>query len=241
MWDSSVLIPVINKPKAYTELVFYPIYSPSDYNISLEFYDSEGVLVHAARNFLNSVMVEKFFKLNINRIIEIIIPKESQSDISGVKIINDWSDKNKIPTRLKYGLNVGLFDSQLDLPTNICFAPQIANTRLLNKPGTFKWAPFLNKQNSIIYLSNNSPGKIYERKANILVNIFRERDAEKISREILVPANGHRVLNLNNDYEIKNFLGDEIGWVTFQADNPYVNGWYFDFNSSGLVAGDHLF
>ena len=41
--------------------------------------------------------------------------------------------------------------------------------------------------------------------------------------------------------EIKSFLKNKPGWVTTKADVPFTTGFYFDFSSSGSVAGDHLF
>ena len=49
-----------------------------------------------------------------------------------------------------------------------------------------------------------------------------------------------KALSELNDFELNKFLRSE-GWVTIKADNPYVNGYYFNMNSSGSVAGDHLF
>ena len=48
-------------------------------------------------------------------------------------------------------------------------------------------------------------------------------------------------LELDNNEELKSFLKDKPGWITAKADVPFITGFYFEFFSSGAVAGDHLF
>ena len=52
--------------------------------------------------------------------------------IKGVQIYKVWEEKSKIPTRLKYGLNIER-GKRHDLPTNICFNSGIANINVLKK------------------------------------------------------------------------------------------------------------
>ena len=44
----------------------------------------------------------------------------------------------------------------------------------------------------------------------------------------------------SNDADIKQFIKTE-GWVIIKANNPYIQGFYFNFNNSGSVSGDHFF
>ena len=46
--------------------------------------------------------------------------------------------------------------------------------------------------------------------------------------------------DLFNSDDFKEFLSNE-GWVTIKADNPYIEGYYFNMNKSGSVSGDHFF
>ena len=43
------------------------------------------------------------------------------------------------------------------------------------------------------------------------------------------------------EWKNKNFLKNKSGWITAQSDNPFVNGWYFEFSKNGSVGADHLF
>ena len=36
-------------------------------------------------------------------------------------------------------------------------------------------------------------------------------------------------------------MNNKTGWVTIQSDNPFVDGWYFNFGKNGVVGADHLF
>jgi hypothetical protein len=83
--------------------------------------------------------------------------------------------------------------------------------------------------------------KNYSRSAQIILNFYRETDSESIERKIeIAPFNEFR-FELDEDSEIKSFLQNTNGWVTMKADNPYIHGYYFNFHSSGAVAGDHFF
>jgi hypothetical protein len=41
--------------------------------------------------------------------------------------------------------------------------------------------------------------------------------------------------------ELKEFSFKNAIWVTVRADNPFVKAWYFEFNKSGIMGGDHSF
>ena len=161
--------------------------------------------------------------------------------IGTVNIICNWKDKQKIPTRIKFGLNVGLANNKNTLPSNICFAPQLGNPNILKKQGTFRWAPFINIGNSVVSFTNSSFEKNYSRDANVKLSFHREQDEKTIERTLTVKPNGEAHVNMDSDSELREFFGSETGWVAAQADNPFLNGFYFDFNTSGAVAADHIF
>ena len=105
-----------------------------------------------------------------------------------------------------------------------------------------KASPILNKNNSVLVITNSGPLKTYEKNANCKFTFYREIDDSNIQRDIFIPANGSVKIELDMDSELKSFLNNKSGWFTFSADNPYVHGWYFELNStSGSVAGDHFF
>ena len=115
----------------------------------------------------------------------------------------------------------------------------LGNPLLENKPGSFHWAPLFNNRNTVFTLGNFSTLRKYNSDANLELNFYRIEDSTSFSKKIQLKANSEKRISFN-DFELNTFLRSE-GWVTIKADNPYVNGYYFNMNSSGSVAGDHLF
>ena len=156
--------------------------------------------------------------------------------VSSAHIITKFLS-SKIPSRIKFGLNVGIEKSKSKLPCNICFNAKVGNPSIDSKPGSFHWTPVF-VQNSVITISNFSPKKNYEKNATIELNFYRKEDSATISKKIQLKPFSEFRLTLDND--LKNFLKED-GWVTIKSDNPYIQGFYFVFHSSGSVAGDHFF
>jgi len=239
--DSYIFVPLFLENDLYTHVVYYPIYSPSAYLMSIYFYDEPGNCLKKVEEWKSFSETDNlFFTLDINQIVKENFQSEEITRVKGMLIANSWNNKG-IPTRIKYGLNVGINNRPFNLPTNICFAPEISNPKILNKPGTFKWAPMLNNSGSEIVITNCGPNKTYTKPANITIEFYRERDNEIISECIsLLPHAQYHIHSKFND--LKEFFGDDTGWITISSDNPFVNAWYFDFNyETGVVAGDHSF
>ena len=80
--------------------------------------------------------------------------------------------------------------------------------------------------------------KNYDKEANLVVTFYR-KDEKTIEKKLLIPPNGQ--FRLEVDDEIKSFSCGDTVWVTLKADNPFVKAWYFEFNESGIMGGDHSF
>ncbi|MDB5242439.1 MAG: hypothetical protein JWP57_3064, partial [Spirosoma sp.] len=238
--DSATSIPLYVTDDFFTRLVIYPIFSPSDFTLSFRFFDTDGLL-------LGEAMDAYAFRSADSQYIQIdlgSLAKKSGVSTEAAKtaqLIAHWTDSTRIPTRLKFGLNVGQHGRASALPSNVCFAPQVGNPTVLNKPGTFKWAPFVNIGNSEVVLTNSAPMRHYDRPANVALSFYREADETVLERSGIVPANGQYTIRLTNDEELRAFFGEASGWLTARSDNPFLNGYYFDFHQSGTVAADHLF
>lgn len=232
--DSSVYVPLFLENNLYTDLVIYPNFSPSDFYIKIDLYDEKGNKIHTLDDFLLVKSEEsKLVKINFKKLINELNVNNS---ISSAHVITKFLNSN-IPSRIKFGLNVGIENSKSKLPCNICFNTKIGNPNLDSKPGSFHWAPIFVK-NSVITIANSSPKKNYEKDAIVELEFFRKEDCESISREIkLKPFSEFRLIL---DDELKSFLNDD-GWITMKSNNPYIQGYYFIFHSSGSVAGDHFF
>jgi hypothetical protein len=240
--DSYIFVPLFLEGDLYTHVVYYPIYSPSEYEMDLYFFDRNGNRLKKLEKWKSFSKTDNlFFTLDINKIAAGMFSREELTKVSGLLIANSWNNKG-IPTRIKYGLNVGLHNRPFNLPTNICFAPEISNPKILNKPGTFKWAPILNAHDSEIVITNCGPNREYNKPANIKIEYYRELDNETITEDVwLLPYSQLRIRS-NRLSDLKDFFGSGTGWITISSDNPFVNAWYFDFNyETGVVAGDHSF
>ncbi|RMW39866.1 MAG: hypothetical protein EA442_04155 [Candidatus Nitrosopelagicus sp.] len=234
-YDSSVYVPLFLSNDFFTELIIYPNFSPSDFYLDIVLYDAAGKELHKLKDFiLIKNKDSKLLKINFNKIINEL--NFDKNTISSANIITKFVG-SKIPSRIKFGLNVGIKNSKSKLPCNICFNTKVGNPNIDSKPGSFHWSPIF-VQNSLIALSNSSPKKNYSKDANIELTFFRKEDSKTLSRNlVLTPFSEFR---LKLDDELKNFLKEE-GWVTIKSDNPYIQGYYFIFYPSGSVAGDHFF
>ena len=65
-------------------------------------------------------------------------------------------------------------------------------------------------------------------------------DKTSITKKLFLGANSEERIFINEHEDLKEFLSNE-GWVTIKADNPYIEGYYFNMNKSGSVSGDHFF
>ncbi len=232
--DSSVAIPLYITDGLFTRLVLYPTFSPSDFTLSFRFFDAEGQLLGSLPDYITVVSDQHLGTLVTQAGLTASAP-------ATVTIDANWADKSRIPTRLKFGLNVGYTDRLAQLPTNVCFAPALGNPKVLTKPGTFRWAPFVSVGRSEIAFTNAAPLKTHDRLATVKLSFHREQDDQTLYRSIDIPANGIRILDRTADEELNAFFGDGSGWVGAAADNPFVNGFYFDFHENGSVAADHVF
>ena len=238
--DASIFVPLFLENDYYTEVIFYPIYSPSVFTLALSFFDLNGKCIKQIPSF-KQIDTRKtvFERISVKAIVQDhgLDPRWAK----GLNIEQNAFPGHLYPTRIKMGLNVGTKGRPIKLPCNICFNAQVGNPATVQKPRSFRWAPFLNVGTSIIVLTNSAPLKNYEQKADVQLQFFRERDGKMIERKVEIPPFGQTRIELDKEPELKLFLAEKTGWMTALSDNPYVNGWYFDFHKSGAVAGDHCF
>ncbi len=238
-YDSSVSFPLFKNKNSYTELVVYPNFQKCNIKFYLEIFDNEGFKINKKISVLSLLdKVNRPIYLNIKEILKKNNIKINFNKNYLVKLIIDG--KGKVPTRLKFGLNLG-FKNKYDVPSNICFNAHVPNLKVLSKPGTFKWAPLLNKYQSNFTVSNTSNLKSQNKKANIVLNFWNEINNKYIKKKLIINNNGSYWFDLNKHKKIKKFLKNKTGWVTIQSDNPFVNGWYIEKSDIGFIGADHFF
>jgi len=235
-FDSSIYVPIFNKNNQFTNLIIYPNMSPSNITLKIDLHDKNGKKIVENSNFLKIDSNEKkLTKINLN---EMIPSTNYLNDDLAAHVIANF-ENNKIPSRIKFGLNVGNSESNFKLPCNICFNMRMGNPLIENKPGSFHWAPIFLERNTVLALGNFSTLKNYEKTANLELNFYRIEDSSNFSEKISISPNSEKRFSTDN-FDLKNFLKTE-GWVTIKADSPYIHGYYFNLNSSGSISGDHLF
>lgn len=237
-YDSAIFIPLLLNDKYYTHLKLYPIYSPSNHSIDLVFYSEKGVKLLEINDFkIISKDFNHYETLDFDEILSNNF--EIKHQIKGVQIIKKWETKNKIPNRLKYGLNIGIRNKQMDIPTNICFASQISNPSILLKKGTFKWFPLIGNSGSFAVIQNAGFVKNYNIKATCEITYYSSVKENIFSETIELAPNS--IFEINYSDKLKKQFDNKTIWITINANSPFVNAWYFTTNKSGVMGGDHSF
>lgn len=237
LYDSAIYVPLLIEDDWYTQVKLYPIYSPSNHSMTVRFHNMDGEQIAEVENYkyVNDDHND-FISIDFSELAESL--GLSKSDVKGAYLIKHWNDKNRIPSRLKYGLNIGRRNKEFDLPTNICFGSEVSNIRLLKKKGAFKWMPLLNHGDSLAIIENSSFVKNYNTPANLELN-FYSKSGKALTRKAQLQA--HSQMRITVDGELKELFEDKSGWLTVKSDNPFVKAWYFEFNESGIMGGDHSF
>lgn len=236
-YDSSIYVPIFREKNQYTDLIIYPNLSPSEFSLQIQIFKNNGTKIFENRDlFKIKSNDKKLSRINLNGLVENLeIPKDETLAAYFTTIFKD----NKIPARIKFGLDVGINNSKSNLPCNICFSMQLGNPLIENKPGSFHWAPIFANRNHTFTIGNFSTLKEYQKSANLELSFYRIEDTSNVVHKLNLEPNSEKRISLN-DFNLGNFIKTE-GWVTIKADNPYVNGYYFNLNSSGSVSGDHFF
>lgn len=236
---ASLMIPILTEDSHFTNIYFYPIYSPSIIAIDVEIYNSAGNLLGLKQNVLQiSTQSPGFFRIPIKSLCQElgIAPQK----YLGARVISRNVNNSRLPARIKLGLDIGINTQKV--PCNICTNLQPFNPPLETKLHSFKWAPVLADQPvSTFWIMNSSPSINYKKEAKISLNFYREDDTQSINRQLSLPPHGFYVINPEHDSELKDFFHGKIGWVTVETTNAYTTTYYFSENPSGVVGGDHGF
>lgn len=238
-YPASLMVPVDCIDERYTNITFYPIYSPSDVEIAVEIYDSSGKLLGDLKSVLTVTSPGRQLKhLPLHMLLaEMNIP--SQQPLAA-RIIATPYGESRMPARIKLGLDLGQKNNPL--PCNICTNLQPYNPKAEGKERSFKWAPLLvDKPGARLWLMNSSPRKTGIAEAKVEMSFYREKDEEKIVRNIVLPPQGFLYLDADKDQELKNFFEGSPGWCSIITNNSYLTTYYFSENPDGAVGGDHGF
>lgn len=236
--DSSLYIPLFTQNDNFTELILYPNLSPSVLDIQIDLHDETGKVLQSIPNYIQiDSSKSKLMKINFNQLLSEF---NLDSKTFSAHVITN-SKNRKIPTRMKFGLNIGTKNQKSQMPCNICFNSKLGNPLIENKPGSFHWCPIFHNKKSIITIGNFSPKKNYSKSAQITLSFYRKKDSEFLQKTIELPPNAEYRFEIGKNNDVESFLENDHGWITVKTTNPFVQGYYFNFHPSGSVAGDHWF
>ena len=228
----TLMLPLREDSSYFSNIYFYPIYSPSSFWIDAEIYNSNGKKLKKIEKVKKIAPSASFQKLNFKEHLN-----EVEEPSLSVRLIAYPIDGEKIPSRIKVGYDMGIKNG--DFSCNICTNFSPANPALENKKSAFRWAPMMpEKWEGTIWSFNDSPKIEYLKSASITCTFYRTRDEETLSFNYKIPPRGHLVITHNS--QTKAFFEDSIGWCTITSDNPYISTYYFSRHSQ-MIGGDHGF
>ncbi|MBP1993976.1 hypothetical protein [Paenibacillus eucommiae] len=236
---ASLMIPLSILDERFTNVHLYPIYSPSEFELDVEIYSSNGTLLAAelqTRHLLSPGGRMEIIELkSICSRLGIV-----QEQAKGAKLIARPVQGSRLPARIKIGLDYGI--NAAALPCNICKNMEVWNPRLEQKKRSFHWAPVLADQaDSVVWLVNSAPIIQYDKEAEVQLTFYREADTNTLIRHMYIAPNGTEYIRLSEDEELQIFFRGHIGWYTAISANPYLATYYLSESSSGVVGGDHDF
>ena len=234
-FDSVTSFPV---PRDFdkTELVVYPIYRSNPARLVFEFFNSNGEFLFRDDEY--RLLADAAQRPQYIDCSELARRREVTDEDLLCKVIVDGG--GCCPTRLKFGLNFSR-PSRIDLPSNICFGAKVANEKILGKPGTFKWCTLFDAEHERIYLTNTGFPRADGRRAKVSASVRRQSDDASLDWDLEVAWNGTLEVVAERRDDIAGFLNGEVGWIAFQANGPFVDGYYVTDHGGGLIGADHLY
>ena len=232
-YPASLMLPGHLAGSAYTNLYFYPIYSPSTLFLDIELYNSQGKLLKRVENALTiRSPLEHFERIAVKELLQ------NEEPDTGIRVIARTPEGERIPARIKLAFDIGQTSEQL--PCNICTNLQPFNPELEEKLHSFRWAPILaDQKGASAWIMNSSPAIHYKKTAKVHITFYRERDTQTLERDLEIPPHGFIVIRPEQDPELEAFFEKRTGWFTLTTQNPYIVSYYLVEHPSGVVGGDH--
>ena len=236
LFDSLVALP-LDSCFDKVELAIYPIFLTQPCNLYFQLFSARGELLEES-----SVTIEianendKLRYVNIRELFQNIATKHTNCM---VRVVVDGS--GVVPARMKFGLNLYKKFKGNNLPSNVCFNAEVPNTKILSKPGTFRWCPVFDGNNQKIFLHNASLRKDGFKDGNLKFELVREHDDKKLLWEGHIHDNGTYEVIKPKSKEISKFLDGSAGWLGIQSSNPYITGFYITDHGKGVIGADHLY
>lgn len=235
-YDAVTAVPV-NNIYDKIELAVYPNFSNSPFNLIFHLFDSRGNKIEECdKTYTITNKNQKLLYISFKEIFKKI---KNLKKTGMVKVIADGN--GKVPSRIKFGLNISRASNWVNLPSNICFNANLPNIKILSKPGTFKWCPIFDVQNQSVYLHNLSFVKNGFGEGDLKIQVYREKDKKVLEWDQKISECQTVDILLDKSKEINEFLGNSIGWITINSTNPFIIGYYLTDFGKGVIGADHIF
>lgn len=236
-FDSATSVPLFFLENKYTEFVIYPNYIKKKLSIKFEIFDFSGKNKNINYMYNLKKKPDRPIYLNLTNIFnKLSNDKLKENYFARVSTIGE----GETPTRLKFGLNIGENKKKYNFTSNICFNTNIPVSNIVNKKASFKWSSIFPTDGFEFFISNISYLKKGFKDANLKLT-FWDQDFKSYSKKIIIKDNGFFRFQYKKNTKLKKFLKNKTGWVTIQADNPFINGYYINFGNNGVVGADHLY
>lgn len=236
--DATLGIPVLVDGEHSTKISLYPIYTPSSFMLSAEFYDQQGKKLGEDKELLHITSTTSSFHQSDIKEIMLRSGINTHSPCTA-RIIATATGEKPIPARIKVAVDIGA--KKHLLPCNICTNLVPFNPKVDHKPQTFRWLPLVEQPGASAWVINSGQKINYTREAHVTLTFYREQDCQTLIRTSVIPPHGFLLIERDQDKELQEFLGQGTGWLTVVADNPYILTYYFADHRSGIVGGDHGF
>ena len=230
--DSSVGVPIYLNGKS-TELAIYPNVFKKNFLLKI------GLFKNNKFYTLYKKKIEKIKKpiyVNLTEKTKKLFNK-FKNDVELGKII--CSGTGIIPSRIKFGLNI-YSKKKINIPSNICFNVFLPTQNAEKKPGTFRWG-FVNPDKEFeIIIINNSFLKKDNKEANLTIKFWNNKKDVFLQKKIKIKNHELKILRPNKNTMLRNERKKNY-WFTIESDNPFLSGYFVNFNKSGLVGAEHFF
>jgi hypothetical protein len=219
------------------DLIFYPIYSPSEIKFSLDIFSEDGYLETSIRNFetLNSTGNTSLC-INIRDLLEKhnILSRDTRLYCLYVN-----TTSGEIPARLTFGMNYRKFELGCNINSSMLLNPAYGLRSKLYLWGPLIWRKSEENHILISHLSkvkncrdeSEFTLKIYSKDSLIFQKLERTLNGTSlnINLETLIAQSGYQP-NQN-----------EVLWYTLESSCPNYVCNQIHVSSSGFVGGDHCF
>lgn len=231
---AALMLPLLVGKEWMNSISFYPIYSPSPFEVEAELYNRRGELLSPRKILFRHRDEGSFSRIDLSLLTD-PVAQESPSLLSLRLIARQTTDK-PIPARVKVALNIG---AKGKLPCNICTNLQPYFPLWETKKRSFRWAPILfDQKGAKTIIMHSSPLKDFKDHAALTMTFYREGDEETFKKTIELAPHSFYTID-DSDEDLRTFFKGTIGWVTIESPNPYLTTYSFVFHPAGTVGGDH--